>query len=147
MPAFAEELGETDLDDLVATFKVLSLMNRPAAETPAGRGFDLARQWKCFSCHNVGAAGGRPNTDSFTGYIPGWYGADFRDLVRSRAEFDQWVTTGGVDRLRQNAIARFFTAHQHVKMPSYKNFTKEQLDDLYAFSQWLAQTDGGARTP
>ncbi len=146
MPAFAEELGGTDLGDLVATFKGLSLMSRPGEDSSAGRGFELARQWKCFSCHSVEAAGGRPNTDSLTGYLPGWWGADFRDLVRSREEFDQWVTTGGVDRLRRNAIARFFTAHQHIKMPAYKQFTKAQLDDLHAFALWLAQTEGGSKS-
>jgi hypothetical protein len=30
-------------------------------------------------------------------------------------------------------------------MPAYEEMTTEQLDSLWAYTQWLAETDGGHR--
>ena len=119
MPGFQEELNGTDLEDLVAAFRASSGMSVPAADTPARRGYDLALEWKCFSCHGVAASGGLPNPRSFTGFIPGWYGPDFDDLVRSRREFDSWILEGGISRLEQNTVAAYFMRRQKIIMPKY----------------------------
>ncbi len=142
MPAYGEVLGGRELDDLVRAFKALSGMSLPPAASAARRGHDLAQRWQCFSCHGPAGCGGQPNPGSFAGFIPGWYGADFRDLVRDRSEFDEWVLSGQSSRQREHKLASFFTRRQRISMPRYEHLRHEDLDDLWAFAGWLAQTDG-----
>jgi hypothetical protein len=143
MPAYRDHLSGTDLDDLVAAFKVLSGMRKPPGGSPARRGYDLARQWDCFSCHGPAASGGLPNPGSFAGFVPGWYGADFSEMVESRAEFDAWILEGAITRLADHIVASRYLASQRIGMPSYEQMTPAQLDELWAYAQWLQETDGG----
>ena len=145
MPAYGDAVSESELEDLVATFKVLSGMVAPQRGTPARVGYELAREWKCFSCHGPGGSGGLANPRSFTGFIPGWYGADFKDLVRDRQEFDTWILEGTIPRLSGHPIARHFLARQTIAMPPYRELTGKELDDLWAYVTWLAETEGGHR--
>ena len=143
MPAYGDVVSASDVDDLVATFKVLAGMVAPERGTSARAGYDLAREWGCFSCHGPAGSGGLPNPGSFTGFVPGWYGADFRDLVRSRQEFDAWILDGSIPRLREHPIAGFFLERQRLPMPAYQKMTQEQLDSLWNYTRWLSETDGG----
>lgn len=147
MPAFRDVLSDGEIDDAVAAFLVLSGMKRPPDGTPEARGRQVAREHRCESCHAPGGAGGRPNPGSFTGFVPGWYGADFEDLVRSREEFDDWITKGKIERLETNPLARRFTRRQRLKMPEYASMTKDDRDALWAYAQWLGKTRGGLDGP
>jgi cytochrome c553 len=143
MPAFRDVLRGTDLEDLVAAFKVLSGMSLPPADSAARRGHDLARRWRCFSCHGPAGSGGLPNPGSLAGFVPGWYGPDFEDLVRDRAEFEGWVLEGSIPRLREGWIAPRFLRRQRLPMPAYRTMTRDELEELWAYVTWLAQTRGG----
>ena len=145
MPAYGDVLRGTDLEDLVAAFKVLSGMLRPSPGSAARRGLDVARRWDCFSCHGPGACGGLSNPGSFTGFIPGWYGPGFRDLVRDRQEFDAWIRDGMLTRLAEHTIASFFLRRQRISMPAYPGLSPGELDDLWAYVVWLEQSGGGHR--
>ncbi len=143
MPAYRDVIDARDLEDLVATFKVLAGMNLPPADSAARRGRQLAANWRCFACHGPAGAGGLPNPGSFAGFIPGWYGPDFDDLVRDRGEFDGWIRDGTIPRLADSALGSFFLKRQRVPMPAYPALTDAELDDLWAYVQWLAETGGG----
>jgi len=143
MPAFGDLLSQRELDDLVASFKVASGMVRPPAGTGERRGHDLAREWNCFSCHGVAASGGLPNPGSFAGFIPGWYGPDFHELVKNREEFDAWIRSGSIPRIERNPIASHYVRKQRIAMPEYPDLTAAELDDLWSYSLWLAETGGG----
>jgi mono/diheme cytochrome c family protein len=145
MPPFGDALEGTDLEDLAAAFRVLSGMTAPKADTPEGRGRKLAEAWGCFACHGPGGSGGLPNPGSFTGFVPGWYGADFEDLVRGREEFVTWVREGGIPRLRKHPIASRFLRTQKLAMPAYRSLSPEETEDLWAYVRWLGRTDGGIR--
>ena len=145
MPAYGDVVNTGELEDLVATFKVLSGMVAPARGTPARAGYNLTREWNCSSCHGPGGSGGLPNPGSFTGFVPGWYGPDFKDLVRDRQEFDMWILGGTIPRLSNHPIARYFLNRQTLQMPAYGELTQEQLDGLWAYIDWLKETDGGHR--
>jgi len=147
MPPFREALRGHDLEDLTAAFHVLSEMTRPASDSPAARGYALAKSWSCFSCHGPGGSGGLPNPGSFTGFIPGWYGPDFHDMVRNRGEFDAWIRNGSIPRLVNNPVAAHFIRRQRLQMPPYASLTGAERDDLWAYVGWLGQTGGGVRSP
>ena len=143
MPAYRSVLRGSDMDDLVAAFKVLSGMSRPPSGSAARRGLEVAVRWNCFACHGPAGAGGLMNPDSLTGFIPGWYGADFRELVRDREEFDAWIRKGKVPRLAGSKLAAYFLRRQRVAMPAYPAMTDDERADLWSYCVWLSQTDGG----
>lgn len=145
MPAYEDVLGGSDLEDLVAAFKAASGMIVPPPEAPSRRGFELARKWRCFACHGIAGSGGRSNPGSLTGFVPGWYGADFEDLVRNREEFDTWVRKGAIPRIEASLFASYFTRRQRIAMPRYESLPPEDLDALWAYTQWLKETGGGLR--
>lgn len=145
MPAYKDVLSGSDLEDLVAAFKVMAEMVLPRKGSAARRGYDISGRWECFACHGPGASGGRHNPGSLTGTIPGWYGSDFRDLVRDRAEFDTWIREGTLPRLQQHPIASRYLRRQRVDMPAYPTLADAELDDLWAYTQWLDQTGGGVQ--
>ena len=145
MPAYRGWVGARDVDDLVAAFKVLSHMVAPPEGSPARRGLELAQRWNCASCHGPAGSGGLANPGSFAGFVPGWYGADFEDLVRGRGEFDAWVREGAIPRLAERPLASYYLERQRLHMPAYRAFTSEELDDLWTYVQWLGETGGGHR--
>ena len=49
-------------------------------------------------------AGGVPNPGSFKGYVPGFWGADFDELVRDDAELREWIETGRVRRIAEHPV-------------------------------------------
>lgn len=143
MPAYRDRLSDDETDDVVAAFLVLSGMKRPRDGTPEFEGLAEAEEHGCLSCHGAGGSGGLPNPGSFTGFIPGWYGADFRDLVRDRAEFDAWVRDGTIPRLSGNPAARWFLERQKIRMPRYREMPAEDLHAIWAYVSWLEETHGG----
>ena len=143
MPAYKDVMDGGDVDDLVAAFKVVSGMTGPPRGSPARAGLGVALDWKCFACHGAAGSGGLPNPRSFTGFVPGWYGADFDDLVHDRDEFDRWIVDGTIPRLANQRLARFFLERQRLTMPAYPETTPQQLDDLWAYAVWLRETEGG----
>jgi len=146
MPSFRSVLSGSDLDDLTAAFRLLAGMVTPPEGSPAALGRELARQWQCFSCHGPGGSGGLPNPGSFAGFIPGWYGPDFGDLVRTRGEFNDWILKGRNQRLDANPLAARFLSRQRIQMPAYARFAATDLDHLWAYTRWLEQTAGGVRS-
>ena len=143
MPAYADFLDDGELDDLVAAIKVISGMVRPPRGSPARAGHELAKRWDCFSCHGPGGSGGRTNPGSLTGFVPGWYGPAFEDLVRDRSEFEDWIRTGSISRLANATLASRFLERQRTFMPAYPELTDEDLDALWAYTAWLSKTQGG----
>jgi len=147
MPAFRGTLTAREIDDVVAAFLIISGMKRPADGSTEARGLELAEKHRCFSCHEAGGSGGRPNRGSFTGFVPGWYGADFRDLVRTRADFVEWVRKGTIERLSDNRLARRFIRRQRLRMPAYSDLSDDDLGALWAHVGWLEKTRGGLDAP
>ncbi|GBD26886.1 hypothetical protein HRbin30_02228 [bacterium HR30] len=137
MPAYRGFLSEREVDDLVAYIRARSDLIVPS-DPLAAEGHELAVQLGCFHCHGPMGSGGPPNPGSFKGYIPGWWGHDFRDLVRNDDELRQWIREGNIDRLRTHPIARWFIDRQRVYMPAYKDVINDrQLDALVAYVRWV----------
>ncbi len=147
MPAYGAVLDRGEIEALTAAFLVISGMSRPQDDTPEAKGYDVAEKRRCFSCHGPGGSGGLPNPRSFTGFVPGWYGADFADLVRDRGEFDHWTREGSLPRLEANRAAAWFIERQRLKMPAYRDLPADELDALWAYVAWLGKTRGGLDAP
>jgi len=139
MPAFSDHIGEDELEALVAYLKANSGLQFP--ENPlVGDGLELAHKLGCFSCHGPMGIGGRPNPASLKGYVPGFSGADYAELVTSSTEAREWISQGVAKRLSDNVYARRVIAGQAIKMPAYGEFlSPEQIDSLVALVEWLAE--------
>lgn len=137
MPAYRGYLSESEVDDIVAYIRAVSGLAAPADEL-ALQGQDLAYRFGCFDCHGPMGAGGIGNPGSLKGYVPGWWGTDFKDLVRSDEELREWILEGRLQRLDENPIARHFTTGQRIQMPAYKDVLDEdQVRALMAYVRWV----------
>jgi mono/diheme cytochrome c family protein len=136
MPAFEKRLGAADIRRLARYVWAAGGMHVPD-EGAVARGYDAAVKNGCFSCHGVAGSGGRRNPGSFKGYLPGWLGPDYAELVRSDGELDEWIRTGAVRRLESNRIAQFFMRRQVLRMPAFgPRLSSAELDDLKIFVKW-----------
>ncbi len=137
MPAYRGALSTRELDDLVAYLRIVSGLITPPDEL-AAQGQDLAYRLGCFNCHGPMGSGASPNLGALKGYIPGWWGDDFRDLVRSDAELREWILEGDIARLREHPVASYFMHRQRVSMPAYRPFISEpQLQALMRYVRWV----------
>jgi len=143
MPAFGGRLAEREIESLAAYVLAADSYNTPPDEV-AQRGEEIARS-HCLGCHNVGGAGGMRNPGSPFGYIPAWWGADFRDLVKDDAELREWITTGSSHRVAGLPLAAWFWRRQQIRMPAYDHFPAADVDALAAYIAWLGRTEGGTR--
>jgi cytochrome c553 len=143
MPAFGARLSSRDLDDLTAWAAAMEGMELPGdAKAQAGR--ELARAQGCTSCHGVEGAGGTANPGGLGGFVPGFLGANFGDLVQGEAEFREWVETGTSRRVGRNPVARWVWKRQRLAMPAYRGrLTAEQIGQLWA---WVQAARSAARS-
>jgi mono/diheme cytochrome c family protein len=137
MPAYRDIVSAADLEDLVAYLRATSgqLLPRDAL---AARGAALAMELDCFACHGPLGAGGVSNPGSFKGYVPGFWGADYDELVRDDEELRAWIADGRIDRIAEHPIGGRFFRGQAIKMPAYGSFVSaEDVDALAAFVRWI----------
>ena len=144
MPAYGKSLSDEEIADLVAFACAVEAVE-PAGGEAAARGRELAKKHGCLSCHGVEGSGGLPNPGSLGGFVPGFLGRNFTDLVRDEAEFREWVLDGTSSRLEANPIARYFWRRQKLAMPAYRgSLDEEQVGDLWRWVRALRAAEAEA---
>jgi mono/diheme cytochrome c family protein len=142
MPGFRRRLEKRQIEDLVAYVMAVSGMPAPPESSLAAHGLARAEALGCVGCHGAGGRLAIRNPRSLKGYVPPWDGQDFSELVKSRAEFGEWVERGVSRRFERDAMARFFLRRAVLKMPPYeKHLELGDVDALWAYVQWLRSTD------
>jgi mono/diheme cytochrome c family protein len=137
MPAYRGLVSASEVEDLVAYLRATSGQILPE-EDAAARGAALAVEQHCFGCHGALGTGGVPNPGSFKGYIPGFWGADFDELVRSDDELHHWIADGAIARISDHPIGGYFFRRQVMKMPAYEKFlAPEDVAALEAYVRWI----------
>ena len=146
MPAYRRRLKPGEIDALAAFVRVVSGMIEPEEEK-ARQGLEVARRMGCFGCHGELGMGGRDNPGSLKGYIPGFMGDDFRELVRDDDELREWIRRGHLDRIDRHPIGGWFTRRQLVEMPAFAQFlSDDESAALVALVKWI-NAGGWQRTP
>jgi mono/diheme cytochrome c family protein len=99
-------------------------------------GETLARKYHCFQCHGHMGQGGFANAGSFKGYVPGYFGDDFK-ILTNNANPDSvrsWIVNGMDAAIVQEPVtglvAQFFFWRQAVSMPSFKSLPDDEIDIL-----------------
>lgn len=135
MPAFEGTLAAAEIADVVAFVAALEGVEAAAGEAAvAGRA--VARSHGCLSCHGPEGSGGLPNPGSLGGFVPGFLGRNFDDLVRDEAEFREWVLEGSLSRLAKNPLVRYFWRRQKIAMPAFRgDLSDEEVGQLWAWVQ------------
>lgn len=141
MPPFKEHLSAQEIDDLMAFVALQQYSNEALVSGSQMRGEDLARRFACFTCHGELGQGGVMNPGSLKGYIPGFFGKDFRALTQNGDIEDvvEWIENGASDAFLDQGFpgfypGRFFTERQVIKMPAYKGLlTSEETRILAEF--------------
>jgi mono/diheme cytochrome c family protein len=137
MPAFGRRLSRGQIDDLVE-FVLVSSGSVAPEDSLARAGLERTRALGCDGCHGPGGRYARPNPGSVRGYVPSWDGSDFPDLVRGRAEFEEWVNHGVTRRFASNPVAMWFLRRAPVHMPKFENHLQPgDMDALWAYVTWL----------
>jgi mono/diheme cytochrome c family protein len=140
MPPFEERLNAGEVTALAAYVLAADGYRTPTGEQEI-RGEEIART-HCLGCHNVAGAGGLPNPGSTFGYIPGWWGSDFGDLVRDDEELREWIRTGSSQRVAKWPLTRWFWRRQAIRMPAYEGrLPAADIEALVAYVRWLGTTD------
>jgi len=138
MPAFRGKLTDGEIERLVLYVRATAALLAPPAGTPEARGYDVAYESGCFGCHGEGGMGGVGNLGSLKGYIPGFWGQDYRELVASEAELKEWIENGVIARLANDPVARTFVQGQVIAMPAFKGkLAPEKVADLMAYVTWV----------
>lgn len=133
MPAYGDSLSDREIHDLVAFTSAVERVGSIPDEA-ARRGRDLARDKGCFSCHGVDGSGGLANPGSLGGFIPGFLGGNFTDLVRDEDEFREWVLEGTSQRLASNPLIAFYWRRQKISMPAYREqLSDEEVGEIWAW--------------
>ena len=141
MPAYGETLHDGEIADLVAFACAVEGIDLVGAEAAEGR--ELAHRHGCLSCHGLEGSGGAPNPGSLGGFIPGFAGRNFSDLVRDESEFREWVLSGSNSRLAGNPVVRFFWRRQKISMPAYRgDLDEEQVGKIWRWVQALRAESG-----
>ena len=133
---------DVDCTDVLAYFETVRLRRnfgerlQTSMDNPIVHGEYLARKYHCFNCHGHLGQGGFKNSKSLKGYVPGYFGSDFKNLTRN-ANHDsvrQWILHGVdaaiLDKPVTGRIAMFFFGQQAVSMPSYKSLEPEEIEIL-----------------
>ncbi len=142
MPAFRDQLSGKDLEDLLVYVEAVSDMDE-SGDLSVDQGRELALKWDCFHCHGVIGSGGPANPGSFSGFIPGWLGPAYDDLVRSDEEMEEWIRKGKILRLEKHPIAGVLLSGQKVKMPAYESeLNNEEIHRLMDYIKWLRKKYG-----
>jgi mono/diheme cytochrome c family protein len=137
MPAYRPFVSDAQVDDLVAYLRATSGQIAPDDKL-AAHGAELAQDLDCFACHGALGAGGTSNPGSFKGYIPGFWGADFAELVENDDELRRWIADGKLDRISEHPIGRIFFRRQAIKMPAYGKFiSPDDVAALAAYVRWI----------
>ena len=103
---------------------------------PLLAGERLARQYHCFNCHGQLGQGGFKNAHSLKGYVPGYFGSDFRHLTGNAdpQSVREWIMHGMdsaiLEKPLSGRIAAFFFDRQAVGMPSYKSLEPLEIETL-----------------
>ena len=128
--------------DVLSYFEVIRLQRNFESRIEDGEnnlliaGEALAREYHCFQCHGPLGQGGFANAKSLKGYVPGYFGDDFRALTKNGDpnSVALWIRHGRdsaiVDNLFTGKIAEYFFEREAVSMPSYQSLPPDQIKTL-----------------
>ena len=107
--------------------------------TPVERGYKVAEQMGCFTCHGPLGKSGIKNPGAPEGEVPAWDGGNYMMYVASPEEIREWILYGAPKRKLEDPFYREQMSQATIRMPAYEGFLSEQdLKDLVSFYKAVA---------
>jgi cytochrome c553 len=133
---------KVECTDVLAYFEAVRLrrtlddraLNDPDNLLIAGE--QLVRKYHCFQCHGELGQGGFSNSGALKGYVPGYFGDDFKTLTNdgNPGSVRKWIMHGMDNDIVEvpvlGPIAAFFFRRQAVSMPRYRSLDPTEVDVL-----------------
>lgn len=145
MPAYKDRLSGNEIEDLIAYLALFQYTPARTEKTTGSKGEQLARKYSCFTCHGELGQGGIENPRSLKGYIPGFFGTDFRALTQNgnREDIREWILEGRSRFFWDQGFAgifpgRYFTNRQAIQMPAYEGIIPE--NEVEVLVDYLIET-------
>ena len=135
----------TSCNDVIAFWTAKRLERALVERTVAApenlllQGEALARKRNCFQCHGELGQGGVANSGALKGYIPGYFGNDFRNLTEEgdREAIKEWIRTGSSTSVTEHPLtgfmASYFFERQSVSMPAFASLPEHEIDLLASY--------------
>ncbi len=102
--------------------------------SPVQRGFVVAQEKGCFTCHGPGGIRGGPNPGYAFGDVPRFDGGTVMQYVEDEEEIREWILDGLPKRIRNDPDAMRPRQNAVIDMPGWRGMISEDdLEDLVAF--------------
>ncbi len=108
--------------------------------SPVQRGWLVAAQQGCFTCHGPGGTHGGANPGYGPGDTPDWDGGTIMMYAQTRDEIYEWIRDGMPARIRNNPTSMADREHALIRMPAWRGkVSGGDLDDLVAFVEAVSR--------
>lgn len=98
------------------------------------RGFSVAHQHGCFTCHGPGGLRGMANPGYGLDEIPPFAGGLITMYAQSEAEIREWILDGMPQRIRRDSQQMKLRENSAIAMPAWRGLMNErELHDLVNF--------------
>jgi cytochrome c553 len=133
---------KAECTDVLAYFEAIRLrrtiddraLSEPDSMLIAGE--QLVRKYHCFQCHGELGQGGFSNSGALKGYVPGYFGDDFKTLTNNGdpGSVRKWIMHGMDNDILEapvlGPIAEFFFRRQAISMPRYASLDPAEVSIL-----------------
>ena len=142
---------DVDCTDVLAYFEAIRLQRsyserlEKSSSNQLLLGEGVVRKYHCFQCHGLLGQGGFKNHKSLKGYVPGYFGNDFKILTDggNANSIRQWISHGLDQKLIDTFIigpmAEYFFDRQAINMPSYKALEASEIELLITYVKAINQ--------
>jgi mono/diheme cytochrome c family protein len=98
------------------------------------RGYRIADETGCFTCHGPGGYRGMPDPGHGLEDVPPWSGGILATYAESEAEIREWIVDGLPERVRKDPEEMKLRTHAVVRMPAFGGIlSPAQVSDLVAY--------------
>jgi mono/diheme cytochrome c family protein len=106
------------------------------------RGWTVAYEKGCFTCHGPGGIRGMPDPGHGLGDIPAFSGGLITMYAQNEGEIREWILDGLPKRLRADPEQMKLRADATIRMPAWRGaISSRDLDDLVAFVKAASDFD------
>ena len=98
------------------------------------RGWVVAHEKGCFTCHGAGGYRGMPNPGYGLDEIPSWSGGLITMYASSEEEIREWILDGITKRIRNDPEQMKLRKNMIIEMPKWRGLLSErEIHDLVAY--------------
>jgi mono/diheme cytochrome c family protein len=118
-------------------------------ESRVQRGWGVAYEKGCFTCHGPGGIRGMADPGHGLDEVPPWSGGLITMYAQDEGEIREWILDGMPRRVRDDPEQMKLRANAVIRMPAWRGVVSaREVDDLVAFvkavSDFETPKDGGA---